>query len=166
MEQIVEYKNDPGNGYTKTLLCFMQIFIVSNRDRTYYFANNHVRHFAFNADERFLPVYEFAGEDNKKITHLDDFAASFLKKCDLGRTISRYMVLLPIEQKLMIMRPYQVYAVQQIVDCIHQNCCNGYLCHTSGSGKTLTSFKHSGEGDIRRALPGQLLYSLKSVGRN
>jgi len=56
MEQIVEYKNDPGNGYTKTLLCFMQLFIVSNRDRTYYFANNNARHFAFNADERFLPV--------------------------------------------------------------------------------------------------------------
>ena len=46
MEQIVEYKNDPGNGYTKTLLCFMQLFIVSNRDRTYYFANNNARHFA------------------------------------------------------------------------------------------------------------------------
>ena len=108
MEQIVEYKGDPGNGYTKTLLCFMQLFIVSNRDRTYYFANNNARHFAFNADERFLPVYEFADEANKKITHLDDFAESFLKKCDLARTISRYMVLVVSEQKLMSMRPYQV----------------------------------------------------------
>ncbi len=51
MEQIVEYKHDPGNGYTKTLLCFMQLFIVSNRDRTYNFANNNARHFAFNADK-------------------------------------------------------------------------------------------------------------------
>ena len=64
MEQIVEYKNDPGNGYTKTLLCFMQLFIVSNRNRTYYFANNNARHFAFNAEERFLPIYEFADEAN------------------------------------------------------------------------------------------------------
>jgi len=48
MEQIVDYKNDPGNGYTKTLLCFLQLFIVSNRDRTFYFANNNTRHFAFN----------------------------------------------------------------------------------------------------------------------
>ena len=64
MEQIVEYKHEPGNGYTKTLLCFMQLFIVSNRDRTYYFANNNARHFAFNADERFLPIYEFADEEN------------------------------------------------------------------------------------------------------
>ncbi|MFM2176365.1 MAG: hypothetical protein RL015_463 [Verrucomicrobiota bacterium] len=143
MEQIVEYKNDPGNGYTKTLLCFMQIFIVSNRDRTYYFANNNARHFAFNADERFLPIYEFADEDNRKITHLDEFAATFLKKCDLGRTISRYMVLLAGEQKLMIMRPYQVYAVKHMVKCIDDDDGNGFVWHTTGSGKTLTSFKAS-----------------------
>ena len=143
MEQIVEYKNDPGNGYTKTLLCFMQLFIVSNRDRTYYFANNNSRHFAFNAEERFLPVYEFADEENKKIAHLDSFAELFLRKCDLGRTISRYMVLVASEQKLMIMRPYQVYAVQQIVKCIEDNSGNGYIWHTTGSGKTLTSFKAS-----------------------
>jgi type I restriction enzyme R subunit len=141
MEQIVEYKGDPGNGYGRTLLCFMQLFIVSNRDRTYYFANNNARHFAFNADERFLPVYEFAGEDNRKITRLDAFAECFLKKCDLGQTISRYMVLLAGEQKLMIMRPYQVYAVQHMVKCIDEDNGNGYIWHTTGSGKTLTSFK-------------------------
>jgi type I restriction enzyme R subunit len=143
MEQIVEYKNDPGNGYTKTLLCFMQLFVVSNRDRTYYFANNNTRHFAFNADERFLPVYEFADEANRKITHLEEFADRFLKKCDLGRTISRYMVLLAGEQKLMIMRPYQVYAVQHLVKCIEDDNGNGFIWHTTGSGKTLTSFKAS-----------------------
>jgi type I restriction enzyme, R subunit len=143
MEQIVEYKNDPGNGYTKTLLCFMQIFIVSNRDRTYYFANNNARHFAFNAVERFLPIYEFADEANRKITHLDEFAATFLKKCDLGRAISRYMVLLAGEQKLMIMRPYQVYQVKNIVQCIEDDSGNGFIWSTTGSGKTLTSFKAS-----------------------
>ena len=57
--------------------------------------------------------------------------------------ISRYMVLIASEQKLMIMRPYQIYAVKAIVDCIHQNCGNGYIWHTTGSGKTLTSFKAS-----------------------
>ena len=143
MEQIVDYKNDPGNGYTKTLLCFMQLFIVSNRDRTFYFANNNTRHFAFNADERFLPVYEFADEDNKKVTHLDEFAERFLPKCTLGRAISRYMVLIQSEQKLMVMRPYQIYAVQQIVKCIEDDSGNGYIWHTTGSGKTLTSFKAS-----------------------
>ena len=141
LEQIVEYKNDPGNGDNKTLLCFMQLFIVSNRDHTYYFANNNARHFAFNVEERFLPVYEFADEDNKKITHLDSFAERFLRKCDLAKTISRYMVLVVSQLQLMIMRPYQVYAVQQIVKCIDDDSGNGYIWHTTGSGKTLTSFK-------------------------
>ncbi len=143
MEQIVEYKNDPGNGYTRTLLCFVQLFIVSNRTDTIYFANNNARHFAFNADERFLPVYRFADKENKPINHLDDFAGHFLQKCELGRMISRYMVLIQSEQKLLMMRPYQIYAVQAIVDCIEQNCGNGYIWHTTGSGKTLTSFKAS-----------------------
>jgi type I restriction enzyme R subunit len=57
--------------------------------------------------------------------------------------ISRYMVLIESEQKLMVMRPYQIYAVKAIVDCIHQNRGNGYIWHTTGSGKTLTSFKAS-----------------------
>jgi len=143
MEQIVEYKNDPGNGYTKTILCFLQLFIVSNRDRTIYFANNNTRHFAFNAEERFLPVYEFADVANKKIVHLDSFAETFLVKCTLGQMISRYMVLVASEQKLLMMRPYQVYAVKAIVDSIVQDCGNGYIWHTTGSGKTLTSFKAS-----------------------
>lgn len=143
MEQIVEYKGDPGNGYGKTLLCFLQLFIVSNRNSTYYFTNNNNQHFTFNTDERFLPVYQFADEDNRKITHLDEFADRFLKKCDLARMISRYMVLLAGEQRLMIMRPYQVYAVQHLVKCIDENNGNGYIWHTTGSGKTLTSFKAS-----------------------
>ena len=143
MQQIVDYKNDPGNGYGKTLLCFLQLFIVSNRTDTLYFANNNNRHFSFNADERFLPLYQFAGEDNKKITHLDSFADKFLVKCTLGQMISRYMVLVASEQKLMVMRPYQIYAVKAIVECIHQNSGNGFIWHTTGSGKTLTSFKAS-----------------------
>ena len=156
MRQIVEYKNDPGNGYTNTLLCFVQLFIVSNRTDTLYFANNHDKHFSFDADERFLPIYQLANEDNKKITHLYDFAERFLAKCALGQMISRYMVLVVSEQKLMIMRPYQIYAVKEIVACIHQNRGNGYIWHTTGSGKTLTSFKAStllkGNPDIDKCL--------------
>lgn len=143
MEQIVEYKNDPGNGYTNSLLCFIQLFIVSNETHTYYFANNPKEHFCFNADERFLPIYQMADENNNKITHLHDFAEAFLRKCVLGELISRYMVLVVSEQKLMMMRPYQIYAVKAIVDCIEQNRGNGYIWHTTGSGKTLTSFKAS-----------------------
>ncbi len=143
MEQIVDYKNDPGSGYTKTLLCFVQLFIVSNRTETWYFTNNNARHFAFDAEERFLPIYQFAAEDNSKITHLDDFADRFLTKCTLGQMISKYMVLIASEQKLLMMRAYQIYAVKAIVECVEQNCGNGYVWHTTGSGKTLTSFKAS-----------------------
>ncbi len=143
MQQIVDYKNEPGNGYTRTLLNFIQLFIVSNQNDTWYFANNNSRHFSFNADERFLPLYQFADVDNKKITHLDSFSEKFLAKCTLGQMISRYMVLVASEQKLMMMRPYQIYAVKAIMDCIQQNRGNGYIWHTTGSGKTLTSFKAS-----------------------
>jgi type I restriction enzyme R subunit len=143
MQQIVDYKNDPGNGYTNTLLSFMQLFIVSNLTNTYYFANNKNQHFAFNADEQFLPIYQLADEKNKKITHLTDFTEKFLSKCTLGEMISKYMVLVESEKKILVMRPYQIYAVKAIVDCINQNRGNGYIWHTTGSGKTLTSFKAS-----------------------
>lgn len=143
MQQIVDYKNDPGNGYGKTLMCFLQLFIVSNQSDTWYFANNDNRHFSFDADERFLPLYQYADIENEKITHIESFAEAFLAKCTLGQMISRYMVLVDSEQMLMMMRPYQIYAVKAIVDCIRQGTGNGYIWHTTGSGKTLTSFKAS-----------------------
>ena len=89
MQQIVDYKNDMGNGYTNSLLCFIQMFIVSNQTNTYYFANNNNQHFNFNADENFLPVYRWADEDNRKINGLDAFADAFLPQCRLGEMISR-----------------------------------------------------------------------------
>ena len=141
MQQIVDYKNDVGNGYTNSLLCFIQMFIVSNRTNTYYFANNNKIHFNFNAAENYLPVYQWADEKNKKITNLDDFSDVFLAKCKLGEMISRYMVLVASEQKILMMRPYQIYAVKAIINCINENRGNGYIWHTTGSGKTLTSFK-------------------------
>ena len=143
MQQVVDYKNDTGNGYTNSLLCFMQLFIVSNQSRTYYFTNNNNQHFNFNADEQFLPVYQWADQKNNKISNLDDFSEVFLAKCKLGKMISQYMVLIASEQKLLIMRPYQIYAVNAIMDCINENRGNGYIWHTTGSGKTLTSFKTS-----------------------
>ncbi|TOG81245.1 hypothetical protein, partial [Vibrio parahaemolyticus] len=66
------------------------------------------------------PVYQLANENNRKISHLHDFADVFLAKCTLGQMISRYMVLVQSEQKLLVMRPYQIYAVEAIVDCIHE----------------------------------------------
>ena len=143
MQQIVDYKNDVGNGYTNSLLCFMQMFIVSNQHNTYYFANNNKEHFNFNAEEKYLPVYRWANEKNEKITELEAFSDAFLQKCRLGEMISRYMVLVACERKVLMMRPYQIYAVKAIVSCINENRGNGYIWHTTGSGKTLTSFKAS-----------------------
>ena len=143
MQQIVDYKNDVGNGYTNSLLCFVQMFIVSNQHNTYYFANNNKEHFNFNAEEKYLPVYKWADEKNNKITELEAFSDAFLQKCRLGEMISRYMVLVASERKVLMMRPYQIYAVKAIVNCIDENRGNGYIWHTTGSGKTLTSFKAS-----------------------
>ena len=64
MEQIVDYKNDIGNRYTNTLLCFIQLFIVSNKTNTYYFANNDNKHFNFDSQERFLQIYQYADKKN------------------------------------------------------------------------------------------------------
>ena len=144
VEQIVHYKQDRGNGYTNTLMCFMQLFIVSNGGNdTMYFANNNDEHFQFDATNHYLPVYHAADRDNHKIAQLFTFADMMLPKCELGKLISRYMVLVETEKKILVMRPYQIYAVESIVNCVSQNNQNGFIWHTTGSGKTLTSFKAS-----------------------
>lgn len=144
VEQIVRYKQDRGNGYTNTLMCFMQLFIVSNEGSdTMYFANNNDEHFHFDATNNYLPVYHAADIDNHKVVGLYDFSDMMLTKEELGKLISRYMVLVETEQKILVMRPYQIYAVESIVNCVTQNNQNGFIWHTTGSGKTLTSFKAS-----------------------
>lgn len=141
IKQIVDYKNDRANGYEHTLLAFMQLFIVSNEADTFYFANNPKEALTFDEKEQFLPVCRWADEQNKKVANLHEFAREVLYKCALGELISRYMVLVETERKLLIMRPYQIYAVKKMVECIENNSGNGYIWHTTGSGKTLTSFK-------------------------
>ena len=141
IKQIVDYKNDRANGYEHTLLAFMQLFIVSNEADTFYFANNPEKALTFDEKEQFLPVCRWADEQNKKVANLHEFAREVLYKCALGELISRYMVLVETERKLLIMRPYQIYAVKKMVECIKNNSGNGYIWHTTGSGKTLTSFK-------------------------
>lgn len=143
IQQIVEYKSEPGNGFGNSLLCFVQLFIVSNGNNTFYFSNNRNNHFQFNAEEQFLPVYNLADEENKIIKDLTRFADRFLAKCTLAELISKYMVLVETEQKMLVMRPYQIYAVKDILRSITENRGNGYIWHTTGSGKTLTSFKAS-----------------------
>ena len=144
VEQIVNYKQDRGNGYTNTLMCFMQLFIVSNGGSdTMYFANNNDEHFHFDATNNYLPVYRAALRDNQKVVQLFEFSDLMLPKSELGKLISRYMVLVETEKKILVMRPYQIYAVESIVNCVSQGNKNGFIWHTTGSGKTLTSFKAS-----------------------
>ena len=144
IEQIAKYKKDRGNGYTNTLMCFMQLFIVSNgASNTLYFANNNDEFFKFDADEQYLPVCRAANHEGHKVLNLHAFTSLMLPKCTLGRLISRYMVLVQSTRQMMVMRPYQIYAVESILQCVDQNSGNGYIWHTTGSGKTLTSFKAS-----------------------
>ena len=156
MQQIIDYKHDKGNGYLNTLLCFMQLFIVSNENETFYFTNNNDNYLQFDAKEQFLPIYSWADSKNKKINDLYNFAKVFLEKYALGEMICRYMVLVNTDKKVLIMRPYQIYAVKRIMDTIKNGKGNGYIWHTTGSGKTLTSFKAStllkNEEDIQKCL--------------
>lgn len=144
VEQIVRYKQDRGNGYTNTLMCFMQLFIVSNGGSdTMYFSNNNDEHFHFDATNAYLPVYHTADRDNRKIAQLFEFSDMMLQKCELGKLLGRYMVLVETERKILVMRPYQIYAVESIMNCVERKNQNGFIWHTTGSGKTLTSFKAS-----------------------
>ena len=156
MQQIIDYKHDKGNGYLNTLLCFMQLFIVSNEEKTFYFTNNNDNYLQFDAKEQFLPIYNWADSNNKPINQLNKFTKIFLEKYALGEMICRYMVLVNTDQKVLIMRPYQIYAVKRIMETIKNGKGNGYIWHTTGSGKTLTSFKAStllkNEEDIEKCL--------------
>lgn len=107
-----------------------------------YFANNN-EHFHFDATNNYLPVYHAADQDNHKIAELFKFSDMMLQKTALGRLLSRYMVLVETERKILVMRPYQIYAVESIVNTVSEDSGNGYIWHTTGSGKTLTSFKAS-----------------------
>ncbi|AXR04917.1 type I restriction endonuclease subunit R, EcoR124 family [Salinimonas sediminis] len=121
------------------LFNYVQLFVISNGVNTKYFANNRKLDYK--------QTFFWADEDNTLITRLDKFADAFLEKCHVSKMISKYLVLHQSNKLLMIMRPYQVYAVENLMTKVRhftpekgdEN--NGYIWHTTGSGKTLTSFK-------------------------
>ena len=118
------------------LFQYVQLFVISNGVNTKYFANNY--------GDSFKQTFYWADEDNNLITRIENFAESFLEKCHLSKMICKYMVLHESNKMLMILRPYQYYAVEKIIDKVkHNGNKNGYIWHTTGSGKTLTSFKAS-----------------------
>ncbi|HFD87911.1 MAG TPA: type I restriction endonuclease subunit R [Gammaproteobacteria bacterium] len=117
------------------LFNFIQLFVISNGVNTKYYANNPI------AKRDFKQTFFWADEDNKRITQLSEFAEAFLEKCQLSKMITKYVVLNESEKMLMVLRPYQYYAVERIVERVKNTEKNGYIWHTTGSGKTLTSFK-------------------------
>ncbi|PTC13850.1 type I restriction endonuclease subunit R [Bacillus wiedmannii] len=128
--QIQRYRRHSFQG----LYHFLQIFVVSNGVDTKYFSNSdYAIQFGF--------TFFWSDEKNNICTNLQDFAKAFLQPCHLAKMISRYMVINDTDKALMVMRPYQVYAVEALVKRATNTNNNGYIWHTTGSGKTLTSFK-------------------------
>lgn len=116
------------------LFQYIQIFVISNGSNTKYYANNRKQHFKFTSF--------WTDVDNKKITELHEFAKVFLERCHVAKMIAKYTVLAETKT-LMLLRPYQYYAVEAIVERVKNTEKGGYIWHTTGSGKTLTSFKAS-----------------------
>lgn len=115
---------------------FVQLFVISNGVNTKYYANAR--------KQSFKQTFYWASEDNKTIRELPAFTTAFLNREHLGGMIGKYTVLNETDKILMVLRPYQFYAAVEIVErVIHppETDPNGYVWHTTGSGKTLTSFK-------------------------
>ena len=116
------------------LFGFIQLFVISNGANTRYYSNGTTGiEFAF----------PWADVTNKHINEIVDFAEAFFNQQHLTQMLTQYMVLLETTKSLMVLRPYQIYAVQKIVQHVQNSNQNGYIWHTTGSGKTLTSFKAS-----------------------
>ena len=143
--QISRYqKHSLGAG--KGLFHFVQLFIISNGVNTKYFSNfgNH--------KQEYLQTFHWTDENNNPLNNiLNGFTDTFLEPCHISKMICKYIVLNETDKKLMVLRPYQYYAVESIIKRVTENEIlngynvekNGYIWHTTGSGKTLTSFKAS-----------------------
>ncbi|CAI3615722.1 type I restriction endonuclease subunit R [Clostridium neonatale] len=130
--QIERYRKHSFTG----LYRYTQVMVISNGVDTKYFANS---------DRKFMysQTFFWSDEENNRISNLKDFAATFLDKCFAAKIVARYMVINDTEKMIMVMRPYQIYAVEKLINRALETNNNGYIWHTTGSGKTLTSFKVS-----------------------
>ncbi|MGO1998063.1 MAG: type I restriction endonuclease subunit R [Staphylococcus equorum] len=143
--QIERYRRQNYTG----LFRFIQMFVVSNKMETRYYANS---------DQKIMKSHMFywSDEKNERINVLKDFIESFLEPCHIAKMISRYMIINETDKILMALRPYQVYAVEALLNRAIETNNNGYIWHTTGSGKTLTSFKASQilaqEPDIKKVI--------------
>lgn len=115
------------------LFDYIQLFVISNGVNTRYFANNPNSGYKF--------TFNWTDAANVPFNDLEKFATVFFDKCTLGKIIGKYIVLHEGDKCLMVLRPYQFYAVEKILDRVENSNNNGYVWHTTGAGKTLTSFK-------------------------
>ena len=130
------------------LFQYVQIFIISNGVNTKYYANNR--------NQSFKQTFYWTDIENKRLSNiLNGFTDAFLEPCHLSKMICKYVVLNETYKIPMVLRPYQFYAVEALIERVKSQGLatqpkNGYIWHTTGSGKTLTSFKAS---QILMALP-------------
>ncbi len=117
------------------LFQYVQLFIISNGVNTKYLANNRL--------QSVKQTFFWADVHNKNITGLTEFAHAFLNTNHLGKMISHYLVMNETFKNMMVLRPYQYFATEAIINQVKAGNDNGYIWHTTGSGKTLTSFKAS-----------------------
>jgi len=122
-------------GASHGLYQFVQIFVISNGVNTKYYSNNR--------RQSFKQTFYWTDKENKVITRLEAFTQAFLEKCQLSKMICKYIVLHESDKIPLVLRPYQYYAVEALIDRVKNSNKNGYIWHTTGSGKTLTSFKAS-----------------------
>lgn len=123
-------------GSNSALYQYVQIFIISNGVNTKYYANN--------KNQSFKQTFYWTDKENKRLTNiLNGFTSEFLEPCHISKMICKYIVLNETYKIPMVLRPYQFYAVETLVDRVKNSDKNGYIWHTTGSGKTLTSFKAS-----------------------
>jgi type I restriction enzyme R subunit len=123
-------------GANSALYQYIQIFVISNGVNSKYYANNRF--------QSFKQTFYWTDVENKRITNiLNGFSTEFLEPCHISKMICKYIVLNETNKILMVLRPYQYYAVEALVDKVMHSHNNGYVWHTTGSGKTLTSFKAS-----------------------
>lgn len=121
--------------FVGTLFEYVQVFVISNGVNTKYFSNN--------PSQSFEQTFFWTDRENVKITMLDKFTEVFLEKCAISKFIAEYIVLAESLKIPMVLRPYQYYAVKAIEQRVLESDKNGYIWHTTGSGKTLTSYKTS-----------------------
>jgi type I restriction enzyme R subunit len=123
--------------YSETLFEYIQMFIISNKIHTRYFANNPKLSFDF--------TFRWSDENNNPYNNIFQFSDNFLKPCFLAKIIGEYVVISESKKEMFILRPYQYFAVEKIIKQVKlfKEQKGGYIWHTTGSGKTLTSFKAS-----------------------